>query len=67
MFKTILGSFCALVSNGLLLVLLTVERNRVKFGTQGVVITCIWGIFDLLVFKVFLGSFGALGTKWPVT
>ena len=25
------------------------------------------GTFDLSVFKVILGSFGALASKWPVT
>ena len=25
-----------------------------------------WGIFDLVVFKVILGSFGVLASKWPV-
>ena len=27
----------------------------------------IWDTFDLLVFKVILGSFGAFVLKWPVT
>ncbi len=46
-----------------------VERNGVKIGTGrgGVPVTCIWDIFDLLVFKVILGSFGALISKWPIT
>ncbi len=26
-----------------------------------------WGTFDHVVFKVILGSFGALVSKWPVT
>ena len=29
--------------------------------------THIWGIFDLVVFKVILGSLGALVSKWPGT
>ena len=28
---------------------------------------CICGIFDLVVFKVILVSFGALVSKWPVS
>ena len=36
-------------------------------GGGGVVVTCIWGIFDLLVFNVILGSFSTLVSKWPVT
>ncbi len=32
-----------------------------------VFVTCIWGTFDLLVFKVILGLFSALVSKWPVT
>ncbi len=27
----------------------------------------IWGTFDLVWFKVLLGSFGALASKWPVS
>ncbi len=27
----------------------------------------IWDTFDLVVFKVILGSFGALVSKWPAT
>ncbi len=26
-----------------------------------------WKTFDLLVFRIILGSFSALGPKWPVT
>ena len=37
-----------------------------KFGTQ-IVVTCIWSTFDLLVFSVIFGSFGALVSKWSVT
>ncbi len=33
----------------------------------GVVVTCIWGTLKLLVFKVILGSSGALVSTWPVT
>ncbi len=32
---------------------------------SGVIVICIWGIFDLLVFN--FGSFGALISKWPIT
>ncbi len=33
---------------------------------SGVVLTCVWCTFDLLVFKVILTSFGALVSKWSV-
>ncbi len=33
---------------------LTVERNGVKMGLE-VVVTCIWGTFDLLVFNAIFG------------
>ena len=34
---------------------------------SGVVVVCIWGTFDLLVFKVILWSFHALVSRYPVT
>ncbi len=40
-------------------------KKRLKFGSRD---SCnIWGIFDRLVFKVILGSFGAFVSKWNVT
>ncbi len=36
-----------------------------KFGNQGHYLH-IWAAFELVVFKVILGSFGALFSKWPV-
>ena len=33
---------------------------------SAVVVTCIWGTFDLVVFKVILMSFGAPVLKWPM-
>ncbi len=36
-------------------------------GGGGVVATCVWCTFDLLMFKVTLGSFSALVAEWPVT
>ena len=69
-FKNILGSFSPPLSKWRVTQKrLAVERNEVKFGTPGVVVTCIWGTFgfDLLVLKVTLGSFDALVSKWPVT
>ena len=39
-----------------------VERNGVKFGTR-TLLTYMWGTYDLVVFKVILGSFGALVSK----
>ena len=38
---------------------LIIEGNGGKFGTLRVVVTCVGGTFDLLVFKVNFGSFGA--------
>ncbi len=46
---------------------LIVEQKGVKFGTRGVIVTCMCGTFDLLVFNVILASSGALVSKWPVT
>ncbi len=40
---------------------------RSEIWESGVIVTRIWGTFDLLVFKVILGSFGAFVSKWPVT
>ena len=33
---------------------------------SGVLVTYIWGTFDLLVFKVILGPFGSLVSIYPV-
>ncbi len=41
--------------------------KRSEIWESGVVVICIWGTFDLLVFKVILGSLIALVSKWPVT
>ncbi len=52
---------------------LIVQRNRLKFETEwkvgevAVVVEHIWVTFDLVVFRVVLGSFGGLVSKWPVT
>ena len=32
-----------------------------------VVVTCMWGAFDLLMFNAILWSFGALLSKWSET
>ncbi len=47
---------------------LIVQRNGARFGTrggggEGVVLDHILGTFDLVVFKVMLGSFGAIVLK----
>ncbi len=44
-----------------------VEHNEAKCGSRGVVVTCLWGILDNLMFEVVLGSFGVFVSKWPVT
>ncbi len=33
----------------------------------GILVTLIWYTFDFVVFKVILGSFSTLFSKWPVT
>ena len=47
----------------------TASHRVVKFGESIVPFICIpvCGTFDPLVFKVILGSFGALVSDWPVT
>ena len=43
--------------------------RRAKRGENwyfGVFVVCIRGTFDILVFKVILGSFNAVVTEWPV-
>ena len=42
------------------------RANKSEIGDVGVVDACIWGTFDLLVFRVILGSFGAIVSKWHV-
>ncbi len=37
-----------------------------KIWDSGISVTHMWGTFDLVVFKLILGSFGALVSKWPV-
>ncbi len=34
---------------------------------SGIVVVCIWGTFDILVFKVALGSLCVLVSKWTLT
>ncbi len=59
-FKVILGSFCAPVSNRpITRKRLAVEQTGVKFGFRGWVVLTL-GTFDLFVLKVTLRSFGAL-------
>ncbi len=33
----------------------TVERNGVKYGTDGILVGHIWDYFDLIMFKVIFG------------
>ncbi len=40
---------------------------RTEIRDTGALVTHIWGIFDLVLLKVILMSFGALASKWPVT
>ncbi len=41
--------------------------KRSEIWESGVLVACIWDTFYLLVFKVILGSLGALVSKWHVT
>ncbi len=43
------------------------RAKRTEIWDSGIVGTQIWGTFDLVGFKVVLGSFGALVSKWPVS
>ncbi len=43
------------------------RATRSEIWDLGVIVTCIWSTFDLLVFKVILGSFGPPISKWCVT
>ncbi len=63
MFNAILGS-C-----GLKMASKTAGRGvkRNEIWESWVVATCTWVTFDFLVFKVSLGSFGALVSKWPAS
>ncbi len=42
------------------------RMKQTEIRDLGTVVTHIWGTFDLVVFKVISGSFGALVSKWPV-
>ena len=37
------------------------------FVIQTIFVWCMCGIYDLAVVKLFLGLFGALVSKWPIT
>ncbi len=41
--------------------------KRIEIWESMVVVPCIWGTFGVFVFKVILGSFGALVSEWPLT
>ncbi len=43
------------------------RAKRCEIWDLGLVVTCIWGAFGLLVFKIILGSFIALVSKLPLT
>ena len=60
-FKVILGSFSTFVSIWpVTLKRLAVEQKWLRFGTRGTLVTHIWNIFDLVVFK------GHLGVIWCI-
>ncbi len=43
------------------------RAKRGEIWDSGTQVTFTWRTFDLVVFEVILGSFGALCLKWPVT
>ncbi len=43
------------------------EMANCRANSEIVVVTRLWVNFDLIVFKVTLGSFSALVSKWPLT
>ncbi len=43
------------------------RTKRSKIWDSGTLVIHMWRIFDLVVFKVMLGSFGGLVSKWTVT
>ncbi len=43
------------------------RAKRSTFWDSRALIQHVWATFDLLVFKVILGSFGVLVSKWPVS
>ncbi len=71
--KVILGLFSGsmIFDNHISRKWLIVEHKAVEFGTQvsytQVLHICCTLMFDLVVFKVILGSYGALVSKCPVT
>ncbi len=44
-----------------------IQGNLTLWGSRSIWITYIWGTYDLVVFKVILGSFSALVSKWAVS
>ena len=68
MFKVILGSFGTLVSKWpVSRKRLVLRMKRSEIWDSWILVTYIWGTYDLVVFNVILGSFGALVSKCPVT
>ncbi len=43
------------------------RAKRSEMCDSGILVTHTWSIFDFVVFKVILGSFGAFVTKLPVS
>ncbi len=43
------------------------RAKTTEIWESGILVTHIWGTFDLVGFKVILGSIGALMSKWPVS
>ncbi len=59
-FRVLLGSFGGLVSKWPVTRKWLAVEQETEIWDSLVVVTCMWGIFDLLVFKVSLGSFDVL-------
>ncbi len=43
------------------------RAKRSEIWDSWILVTYIWGTYDMVVFKVILGSFGALVSKRPVS
>ena len=67
MFKVILGSFSALLKMACNSKTAHRRAKRSAIWDSWILVTYIRGTYDLIVFKVILGSFGAIVSKWPVS
>ena len=66
-FKVILGHSVHLSQNSLFSKTVCRRAKRTEIWDSGILVTHIWGAFDLVGYKVILGSFSALVSKWSVS